>query len=230
VLDRSYENMLFSKSMNKTELLAFLRRPFQDRDGFKKIGIGGLIGCVPILNCSLLGYLLNWIISIYKEPKDPEDVSLPEWKNLGKLLASGLIVFVIILSYSLPPFILLGFGNVVVFLGGTSVILGQLFKFLADIGFGLVSFILPVALIQFARSKKLEDAYNIKTIGERIAGVFSEYLLVYLFSLGLVIITWIIIVILSPLILGYILAPILNFYIALVIFYRFSSLLSKTGR
>lgn len=206
-----------------------LRRPLQDREWLKKIGIGALIGFIPILNLSLLGYLLEWIMITSREPENAEFSALPEWKGFGRLLANGLIVFVIILGYSLVPVILLGIGRTMVISGWIYSVLGYLFKFLAGLGSVLMSFILPIVLINFAHDGKIEAAYDIKSIVNKIAVVFPEYLLVYLFSVGLVILVWIIVAILSHIILGYILVTALNFYIGLVIFYRFSTLLSRTG-
>ena len=212
----------------KMELITqYLRRPFQEKEWVKKIGMGGIIGFIPILNFSLMGYLLEWMLSIYKEPEISEHIPLPEWKEWGKLLANGLMVLVIVMIYCLLPLILLWIGRSMATLGTASMVLGHLFKFLAGIGLAIVSFILPVALIQFAHSGKIEAAFHIKAIGEKIAGVFPEYLISYLFSLGLVILSWIVIAILSSIILGYIFVPVLNFYIGLVIAYRFSRLLGR---
>ena len=205
--------------MEQTSL--YLRRPLQDKEWVKKIGLGGLIGLIPIFNLSLLGYLLEWILSA------EEDVALPEWNEWGKLFANGLIVFLIIIAYSFLPCIFLWMGRGAAGLGGMSIVVGYLLKFLAGLGFGVVSFILPVVLIQFAHREKIEETFQMKLIGERIVSVLPEYIFSYLFSLGLVIFSWIIIAILSPIFLGYILAPVLNFYTGLVILYRFSRILSK---
>ena len=199
----------------------YLRRPLQDKEWVKKIGLGGLIGLIPVFNLSLLGYLLEWILSA------EEDVALPEWNEWGKLFANGLIVFLIIAVYSFLPCIFLWMGRGATGLGGMAIVVGYLLKFLAGLGFGVVSFILPVVLIQFAHREKIEEAFQMKLIGERIVSVLPDYIFSYLFSLGLVIFSWIIIAILSPIFLGYILAPVLNFYIGLVILYRFSRILSK---
>ena len=206
--------------MEQTSL--YLRRPLQDKEWVKKIGLGGLIGLIPIFNLSLLGYLLEWILS-----SSEEDAVLPEWNEWGKLFANGLIVFLIIIAYCFLPFIFLWLGRGVAGLGGMAIVVGYLLKFLAGLGFGLVSFILPVVLIQFAHREKIEEAFQMKLIGEMIVSVLPEYIFSYLFSLGLVTLSWIIIAILSPIFLGYILAPILNFYIGLVILYRFSKTLTK---
>ncbi len=206
-----------------------LRRPLQDREWVKKIGIGALLGFIPVFNFSLLGYFLEWIIITSREPENAEFSALPEWKGFGKLFANGLVVFVIILLYSLAPLILLGIGRSMVNSGWVYSVLGYLFKFMAGLGFVLVSFILPIGLINFAHDGKVGSAYDIKSIVNKIAVVFPEYLLAYLFSVGLVIVGWIIIAILSHIILGYIIVPALNFYIGLVIFYKFSTILGRTG-
>lgn len=213
--------------MDKREVISYLQRPFQDREWLKKIGIGWLIGFVPLLNLSLLGYLLEWIKIILKEPEASEYAPLPAWKNMGKLVAQGLTISLIIFVYCLIPLALLGAGRLLGNIGGVYVIPGHLFKFLAGLGFGIVSFITPVILIQFATTEKIESAYHIKEIGEKISDVFSEYIISYLLSLGLIFSTWIIIAILSPVIIGHILIPVLNFYIGLVILYRFSRILAR---
>lgn len=203
---------------------SYLKIPFQDKDWLKKLGLGGLVGLIPIFNLSLLGYLLEWVLS-----SSGEEASLPEWREWGKLFANGLMVFIIILIYCLLPLIFLLMGREVINLGGMAIVLGYMVKFLAAFGFGVVSFILPLVLIRFAYREKIAEAFQLKFIGEVIVGVLPEYIFSYLFSLGLMIAAWVIIAILSPIYLGYILAPVLNFYIGLIIFYRFSRLLGKSA-
>lgn len=209
--------------MNRHEALICLKEPFQDKDWSKKIGIGGLLGFIPVINLSLLGYILEWIVSIHRST-EPSDTRLPEWKEFGKLLANGLIAFGIIFIYSLAPLILLLLGKAIINLGGIAVVLGNIFNFLGGIGFGLVSFILPAILVNFARSKRIETAFHLEAIGEEISRVFLEYMFMYIFSLGLILAGWVIISILSFIIVGYILIPVLNFYICLVMTYGFSKL------
>lgn len=202
----------------------YLRRPFQDKDWVKKIGLGGLIFIIPVFNLSILGYFLEWILS-----RSEEEAVLPEWREWGKLFANGLMVFLIIIAYGLLPAIFLWMGRGVVGLGGMAIVVGYLLKFLAALGFAAVSFILPVVLIQFAHTEKIAEAFQMKLIGETIVRVLPEYIFSYLFGLLLVILAWIIIAVLSPIFIGYILMPIINFYIGLVILYRFSRTLAGTA-
>lgn len=70
---------------------------FKDKNWKKKLVVGGVIGVIPILNISLLGYMADIITLIY-EGKNNE---LPEF-NIFSQFIKGLkisIVFLYILYY-----------------------------------------------------------------------------------------------------------------------------------
>jgi len=76
-----------------------LQHPFQDQDWPRKIGLGALILCVPILNFAAYGYLLEHL----RNTQRGADLPLPEWSGtLGDKFTEGLKYFVVVLIYSLP--------------------------------------------------------------------------------------------------------------------------------
>jgi hypothetical protein len=75
---------------------------FDDQDWIKKIGIGGIVSLVPILNFAAAGYALDVTRRVINNDPNP----LPEWDDLGGKLVKGLLVAVIGFVYMLPVILL----------------------------------------------------------------------------------------------------------------------------
>ena len=75
---------------------------FDDPDWLKKVGLGGLIYLVPILNFAAAGYSLEVAQRVINDDPRP----LPEWSDIGDKLVKGLLVSVIGLVYALPLIVL----------------------------------------------------------------------------------------------------------------------------
>lgn len=71
---------------------------FEDPDWLKKVGLGGVISLVPILNFAAAGYGLEVARRVINNDARP----LPEWDNIGDKLVKGLLVAVIQFVYFLP--------------------------------------------------------------------------------------------------------------------------------
>jgi Protein of unknown function (DUF4013) len=71
---------------------------FEDPDWLKKVGLGGVISLVPILNFASAGYGLEVARRIINNDPRP----LPEWDNIGDKLVKGLLLAVIQVVYMLP--------------------------------------------------------------------------------------------------------------------------------
>jgi hypothetical protein len=71
---------------------------FEDPDWLKKVGLGGVISLVPILNFASAGYGLEVARRIINNDPRP----LPEWDNIGDKLVKGILVAIIQFVYLLP--------------------------------------------------------------------------------------------------------------------------------
>jgi len=74
----------------------------EDSDWLKKIGLGGVIAIVPILNFAVAGYSLE----VSRRVINNEPRPLPEWDDIGGKLVKGFLVAVIGLVYGLPNILL----------------------------------------------------------------------------------------------------------------------------
>jgi hypothetical protein len=92
-----------------------LKRPFSDA---KKVLTGAVLGIIPIVNLTVVGYALN-------STREEEKGGLPEWKDFGDLFKKGLMAAVIGFMLFLPALIVL-FGTLggVIFSPTMSVIFG----------------------------------------------------------------------------------------------------------
>ena len=91
------------------DLVKALKRPFSD---INKFLIGTLLGIIPIVNLTVIGYTL---VSTGFTEERVERESLPEWRNYGDLFVKGLVSVVIGIILFLPAaLIILGtFGTVI---------------------------------------------------------------------------------------------------------------------
>lgn len=154
---------------------AAFKRPFSD---WKKLLIGISLYVVPFLNIITGifagGYLLRCMQSATKG-----DLKLPEWEDWGQLFLQGLLVTVIGLLYLLPIAIILIIGASAAIAGiiasGGVAGIGALFAALGWMVIVLfllliaISYILPGALLQYARTGRFGAAFAMgsvfKTIG-----------------------------------------------------------------
>ena len=75
---------------------------FEDESWIMKIVVGGILLFIPIVNFMVLGY----IVEALKRSADGMDVPLPEWDDFGGKFMKGLMVFLILLVYSIPSIVL----------------------------------------------------------------------------------------------------------------------------
>jgi hypothetical protein len=121
---------------------------FEDTEWPSKLGLGALIGMVPILNFAWTGYL----VGILRNMMHPTVEPLPSWDDIDQKFRDGLILFAAGLVYALPILIplLLPLG-VVVFSGVSAGIsnLQEIGRSLTEAG-GAVFFCLACVLILYA--------------------------------------------------------------------------------
>ena len=80
---------------------------FQERNWFGKIIVGGVMMIFSFLIIPLLIYY-GYLVEVAKRTIKEEQQLLPEWDEIGRKLANGFKLAVIIIVYLIPFFILLG--------------------------------------------------------------------------------------------------------------------------
>ena len=98
-----------------------LKRPFSDT---KKLLIGSLLGIIPIVNFTVIGYTL---VSTGFTKEEVKKDGLPEWANYGDLFMKGLVAVIIGIILFLPAaLVLLGTLGIVIISPALSLIFGGL--------------------------------------------------------------------------------------------------------
>ncbi len=164
---------------------------FDDPDWLKKVGLGGVINIVPILNFAAIGYGLEVIQRVIRNDPRP----LPEWDDIGGKLVKGLLVAVIGFVYMLPIIIMAICVQVVsiAIAGGASssedtaamlvtVIMGCLgcLILLYSLFIGLV---LPAALGNYAAKDQLGAAFRFGEVVALVQKNLGLYLMVLLITI-----------------------------------------------
>ncbi|MEA4926258.1 MAG: DUF4013 domain-containing protein [Syntrophomonadaceae bacterium] len=155
------------------DLKRIFTSPFQEREGFIKMILGSIISIVPVLNLLSLGYLIRCIrygwmgLSI-----------LPTWDNWAELLRDGCIALLILVAYLLFP---LSIGLLILAVPAVGIILASLLIF-------IMSFLIPMAVANYAIYKNIKDAFRLIHIFNQVGRVFNIYIVSYsLVTLGVII-------------------------------------------
>ncbi|MCC7512114.1 MAG: DUF4013 domain-containing protein, partial [Anaerolineae bacterium] len=72
--------------------------PFEDKQWISKLGMGAIIGLIPILNFAWTGYMVGLLRNVSNGEAEP----LPNWDNIEKKFMDGLILAAAGLVYGLP--------------------------------------------------------------------------------------------------------------------------------
>lgn len=80
-----------------------LTYPFEDDDWLAKLGIGLIVGLIPIVNFALTG----WQVKIISNVKNDDATPLPAWDDFGGYFMKGLLVAVASFIYLLPVIIVI---------------------------------------------------------------------------------------------------------------------------
>ncbi len=75
---------------------------FEDPNWLKKVGIGGVVLLIPIVNFAVFGYMLTTMKNVAEGQAQP----LPEWSDFGGYFMKGLYAFVGLLVYFAPALVL----------------------------------------------------------------------------------------------------------------------------
>jgi len=167
---------------------------FEDNEWISKLGLGGLITLVPILNFAWVGYTVETMKNVAAGAPRP----LPNWTDLGKKFMDGLLLSIAMLIYSLPGILLILlpiaitvvpalFNNnsnlsnaLTTAMTGVTCVLGcfLLLYFLA------VSFLYPAVMLHFADKGTFGACFEIKDIFALVSSRFSDYLTAWAVWIG----------------------------------------------
>ncbi|MBU1849186.1 MAG: DUF4013 domain-containing protein [Nanoarchaeota archaeon] len=160
-----------------------IKKPFSD---WKKLSIGALFYLIPFINIITGFFGSGYSLTCANKPKK----ELPEWKDFGKLFVLGLKSFAIGFLYFLPvliistvlvyqiisPLIPSILSETITTEELTTALLalgGKLFLIIALIL--IVSYITPMAIINFVKKDKFKEAFNFSSILKKI--LTGKYLL-----------------------------------------------------
>jgi hypothetical protein len=146
-----------------------VKRPFQD---IKKLLIGTVIEVIPVVNFIAMGYHLNCAKTAMKK-----EHALPEWEDWGGLFTNGLMIFIAMMVYMAPAAVVMVVGMGASFVGGgmgfmmgaktgwmpTLVGLG-LSAILAVILCLVAVYLMPAAVLNFAKGGKFGDFFDFKSV------------------------------------------------------------------
>ena len=198
------------------DIIESVKFPSTDIGWIKKILIGGILLIIPIINLIVGGYYIKTLRgSIEGKP------GLPEWDDWGDLFIKGLMVAIIGFIYSLIPLIVL-----FVSIGGaltaaissgdfsaasmSAIVGGSMFSVVLML---IVCLVLPMALSIYAKEDSIGAAFRIGEILSRIKSVPGDYIITIIVLYALLFIVNLVATI--PII-GWVIIIFANFYIALV--------------
>lgn len=171
--------------------------PFEDKQWITKLGLGGLITFIPILNFAWTGYTVELIRNVMNDAPEP----LPNWDDFGKKLTDGLLLTVATIVYSLPIIIVfclpMSFMIVPAILSGNADMQG-LAEAVAGLGTALffcllcvfvvyslaLSVIFPAILVIFAREGTLASCFKFREVFELISKNSTPFLTAWGVSIG----------------------------------------------
>ena len=171
--------------------------PFEDKQWITKLGLGGLITFIPILNFAWTGYTVELIRNVMNDAPEP----LPNWDDFGKKLTDGLILALASLIYALPIIAVfclpMGFMIVPALLSGNSDMQG-----IADAAMGLgsavffcllcvfaiyalaLSVVYPAILVLYAREGNFAACFKFRDILDLIQKNSSPFFTAWAVNLG----------------------------------------------
>ncbi len=167
---------------------------FEDEGWITKIVIGGILFFIPIVNFTVLGYMLEAL----KRTADGMDIPLPEWEDFGGKFMKGLIFFVIGFIYQIPmmPLLCLNLGLMGVYVlgvGGVSdnealMNMARMLRACSNCIYLIytiaVLFFAPAALIRYAMTGVFRSAFQ---VGE-IFGFIRDNIANYIVALALTVV------------------------------------------
>jgi len=161
---------------------------FKDPKWLEKIFVGGVFVFLSIFIIPtplLIGYAVRNIRAVMAKEENP----LPEWNDLGKMYIEGLKLFLVMMVYSLPIFVIIFFVVLIIlsasFLESASLVtLSVLFSFAM---YGLImlysiilAFVTPVLYIKFANGGSISALFDFKDIFSYVKNNITNILIIIL--------------------------------------------------
>jgi hypothetical protein len=173
----------------------------EDENWVSKLGIGALLGMVPIVNFSVVGYQVQIARNVWQEKERP----LPAWDDFGKFFVDGLRFTAIMIIYMLPVFIIYGVIMGTVFASALStdpttfdpssgsfdpssglpfVMIGLSMMCIMPYSF-LIYALYPMFFIQIARRQSVKSCFDFKEMWALFRAQPVNYLIVMAITFGL---------------------------------------------
>lgn len=195
--------------------------PFESEYSVQTLTIGGILSVLSFLVIPAFlvsGYLLRVIRSVTADEELP---AFDDWVTMG---IEGVKLAIVLIAYALIPTVLFFISGSLLFVteGSASGIIGGTFGMLIAGLVGLVLlYIAPVGVVRFAKTERMGSAFAFRSFWPTLMS--TDYLVGWLFALGVIIVAGIITAILNavPLI-GFIVVAFVNFYVAIVTWYLYS--------
>lgn len=121
---------------------------FEDKNWLSKILVGAAF---VLLSWVIVGipFLLGYFLLVVRRSYEDKEVPLPEWENFGDLFSKGILVFVILIVFAIPAFIVQFFPC------------GELLTTLYVL---LITLIYPLVIGRFAVTNDLNKVFQINEI------------------------------------------------------------------
>lgn len=154
---------------------------FDDENWITKVLIGGILAIIPIVFFAVFGYMVETIRNVAQGLERP----LPEWSEFGEKFVKGLMVFIIVLIYGIPLFLLSGCFSAarlaVVGVGENQEALLTLMSIVQGclaLPYGLViGFLSPAILLRYAVTGELTSAFGFGEIFNLITRNLGNYII-----------------------------------------------------
>jgi hypothetical protein len=189
--------------------------PFTSKDNVKNFVLGGIINAFWFLLIPLFftgGYLIKIIQNVLQEKEE-----LPSWGKPLDILKHGIFTVFILLAYNIIPILILAFTgrqmqtNLATLTELTTSTVSPFLLALAVIGViiaAIVWFILPMALVTYAATEDVRQAFNFSEIFSKLRKRLFGYLITYMIS-----------ILLAALFSLLLLVPIVQFAVGFFMFY-----------
>ncbi|NLB89012.1 MAG: DUF4013 domain-containing protein [Syntrophomonadaceae bacterium] len=146
------------------DLYNYIKFPFNDREWFKKLGLGSIIFLAPVINILALGYFVKCIKIGARGRR-----LLPFWDDWEELLRDGIIAVIIIIGYLIIPFLLIPLFFSVPILG----------VFMQSTVFLVVGLMIPMAIANYTVTNEIRNAFKVDKILHQLSEVLNDYVLAY---------------------------------------------------
>ena len=202
----------------------------EDEKWVSKLGIGALLGMVPIVNLSVFGYHAQIARNVWHGEERP----LPTWDDFGKFFVDGLRFMAAMIVYMLPVFLVYGIIMAATFAFAVSadsatythssssldpssgvLILMMSLSMMCIMPYTILLYVLyPMFFIQIARRESVKSCFNFKEMWALFRAQPVNYLIVLAISFGLYMV---ISMVLMPVYLISILIPCIGFIVAMLV-------------